>query len=332
MTKIILFFSLTAFLLFGCLSTPEERENTDDIISGIMKFEEGSNENLQLLFDSPFRDDSPGFINVYGYSEGEKIFESSSSFSSLKGVENVIMRKGNPAHTFSKDKFQSRAFFHIKMTKMDDTVFETLISGKSLLQGVPFTLFEDVNKNSAFTYPSIEHNLSESPAPPTGFEKREGEEGIGIIDFSFSSPLWFYSDTTLEQIIELMGKEPDKYWPKGSEGLGQYKFNTKDGGANVFDFNENGLWMIYPRNTLRFTLIGFPQLPWEFDTIYNLFGIENAKVVQSNAKETIFPFQGPGGREIGAQPSNLNGFRFDISDGMVSGFRIWMPKADIHTQ
>nr|MDA3809266.1 hypothetical protein [Spirochaetaceae bacterium] len=182
----------------------------------------------------------------------------------------------------------------------------------------------DIEKEKLFNRPIIQHDLSMNSLPPQGFEKKDNDKGIGIIDFNYSEPLWFYKETKLEQIIKLVGSDPtDKWNSDGSPDSGTFKFDLPDGGIVMFGFNKEGLWMIYPRHTTRFTLNGFPRLPWNKDTIIGIFGTD-AGYKLTKEEEEIFV-------GVGNEPG-MTGFRLDSKDMMGDGFRIWIPEGSSSTQ
>ena len=154
--------------------------------------------------------------------------------------------------------------------------------------------------------PTNTHNLLEKPDPPAIFEKRENEGGIGLIDFNYNKPVWIYGDMTLEQIHTLL---PDA---RRNDRV----FYLNKGGFVVINFAVNGsVSMFYPRGTTRFTLIGFPKLPWYRNDVVEIFGDE-AEEVMKLPPQFLY---------IRSDYPELNGLRLDMGSDRVTGFRIWRP-------
>jgi len=169
-------------------------------------------------------------------------------------------------------------------------------------------IFEsDENENYddfVFEYPEVVHDLSMNSEPPIGFNERENEYGIGIIDFHYSKPIWLYEDMDLEQLALLF---PDAI-------LDGRVFHLADGGFIIINFEENGsLSQFYPRDTNRFTLVGFPKLPWDHNQVKELFGSDSGMGEDTEVYINM------------GVNSGLNGFRIDSRNYMITGFRIWMP-------
>ena len=155
------------------------------------------------------------------------------------------------------------------------------------------------------------------PDPPTGFEERDGELGLPLTDFYYNKDIWIYSDVSLEQITSLIGNDHSQEWPK-PDGSVSYSFNLSDGGSILFGLSPKGLWMVYPRDTQRFSFAGYPPMPWKQETVTEYFDPNLESNYMKNAIKAIF--------------FNYDNFRLDFSDdnsqitGFKTGFKTGLPQ------
>lgn len=149
---------------------------------------------------------------------------------------------------------------------------------------------------------------------PERFRKQDRDVKIGITLTNFDDSLWFYPETTIDDLINLFGKEPHMRWELDDGIL--YSFKLDGGGSLMFYIKGKGLSMIYSRNTTKVGLADYPPLPWSVDLCYSLFGEDKKPKRFDDENVFIYVNDIPG----------LNGLRLDIVNESVTGIRVLMPE------
>lgn len=338
MKKLITLIIVASIFLVGCVTTEIDSNNVDST-TPVNNSTSAESKVDNLIIDNSGRSITGIFRLKTDISVEPRVFHielnSSSDLKNLTG--NLILqtiRHERIAFTESTDLFPNTFSYELlsdqnisigrhnfylifidenKNTKVDQNELGVKIKGFDLENGEEF-VFAMLNEDDfAFPQrinpPGFDYDIKDKPLPPDRFALKSITPSLSLVDLEYREPLHFYPSNIESDFILLFGEEPDDITSKPDGGK-SLRFNLNDGGFVIISFDaESNLTMFYPRNTERYTLPGFPPLPWSIKDVDEFFGLQPHEYDSD---------------EIHINNDQIPGFRLDLEDSSVTGFRMWL--------